>query len=378
MREIPLFKAAFGDYGPSIQQRRLGGKKEPIVRAIQEVLLELAPVREGCIVESRPPIIEDPENEFVRKALAFLPVNADRISATKAPVPDNPLVLTRHIKCLGYILRADIVGVCKIPEYAWYSQDLQGNPIQKNYEYAILFVFGKHLPTVEASTGFDWIVETLSYEVYLHSAFVSRVVAEYIKNLGYAASAQHTLKMGGAQGGFEGMLPPLLLWAGIGEVCRAGIILNPYLGADYKASAVLTNLPLIPDGPIDFGLQDFCYHCKRCADACPSNAISHSDKVMYNGYETWKINEKRCTSFNIMNTKGSFCLMCTKVCPWTRPTTWEHNLARHAFKRSSIARRVSIWAEKYLHHGEPHYQEKWWFDLAKSNGGYQVPPKASE
>jgi epoxyqueuosine reductase QueG len=63
------------------------------------------------------------------------------------------------------------------------------------------------------------------------------------------------------------LLPPLLLAAGIGEVSRAGIILNPFLGLAFKAAAVLTDTPILPDKPIDFGLQNFCQHCKICLAA---------------------------------------------------------------------------------------------------------------
>ena len=61
---------------------------------------------------------------------------------------------------------------------------------------------------------------------------------------------------------------------------------------------MLTNMPLVPDEPIDFGLQSFCETCRVCARSCPSRAISTSDKVMYNRHETWKLDTQCCATFN--------------------------------------------------------------------------------
>jgi ferredoxin len=207
----------------------------------------------------------------------------NKISASKAPIPEDPELLSLHIKRLGYFLKADIVGICRLPKSAVYSHDLYGNTIDIDYEFAIVFVMRKEYDTVNASTGLDWMGCAISFAVYQHLSLITETIANYIRRLGYPASAQHPPS--GAHGGFQVLMPPLLIWAGIGEVSRAGIILNPFLGMNFKAAAVLTQLPLIPDKPIDFGLQDFCQRCNICALACPSKAIPRGDKILYNGLE---------------------------------------------------------------------------------------------
>jgi len=80
-------------------------------------------------------------------------------------------------------------------------------------------------------------------------------------------------------------MTPLVLLAGLGEFSRAGWALNPQFGGQFKVSVVTTDLPLLPDRPVDFGLQAFCRTCKRCAHECPSRAISDaSDPALKNGY----------------------------------------------------------------------------------------------
>jgi ferredoxin len=279
--------------------------------------------------------------------LSTVPENA--VSANTAPLPDDPELLSRHIKRLCYFLKADLAGICELPASAVYSHDIDGNPIDMDYKYAIVIALAKEYETVQASTGTDWIGDALSYQAYQRIALITETIANYIRRLGFPASAQHPPS--GAKGGFKVLVPPLLLWAGMGEGSRAGFVLNPFLGLDFKAGAVLTNLPLEPDKPIDFGLQDFCRHCRICAEACPAKAIPFGDKIMYNGYETWKLDTRKCATFSILNKYGTICNTCGKVCPWTRPVGRPLNAVRWAVQKSG----------------------KWWFDLEDVDGTLVAP-----
>ena len=343
-RENPLSRAARGDFGPAVQKEGLRlGMKYPLAAAQMKATLSLSSMKES------------------------------EVATYRAPIPEDPVLLTRHIKRLGYFLKADIVGICQVPEYAFYSHDNQGNPIDASrYKFAVVLVMGKEFETVRASTGYDWIVDPISFRSYQHLALVTRTIADYIRQLGYPASAEHPFK---APQAWKVTMHPLILWTGIGELCRIGIILNPYLGASYKAAAVLTDLPLTPDKPIDFGLQDFCQRCKKCAVECPSRAIPMGDKALYNGYETWKLDSQRCVSFNLINPNGAFCGRCSKVCPWTRPTTWNHNFIRWAVKHSLLARRFFISVDNIFSRGQTkgNQRDKWWFDLEEVDGVLRTP-----
>ena len=271
-----------------------------------------------------------------------------------------PTVLTRHIKAVGLFLKADMMGTCQVPETAYYSHDKQGNPIEVKYRNAVLVVMRKELLAIRASTGSDWMGDPISFQAYQHLGMVAETIANYIRRLGWDASAQYGPSFVDR---YSVLIPPLLLAAGIGEVSRAGIILNPYLGLAYKAAAILTNMPLVPDKPIDFGLQSFCQKCKICAENCPSQAISTGDKVMYNGYQTWKLDTRRCASFNFTNKNGTMCNRCVKSCPWTNPPTWPHNLVRRMVMGSHLAQPIAIRAAYLLKPGKDHPDQKWWFDM---------------
>ena len=332
LRNIAYDLARRGEYGQAVQkgvQKSLPGKY-PLSAAQKDVMDHLA------LVDLHPAAPE------------------------LAPIPREPEVLTRHIKAVGYFLKADIMGACTVPESAYYSHDKQGLPIDPKYENAIVIVMGKPWEAVRASTGFDWIGDPISFQGYQHLGLVAETMANYINRLGWDASAQYGPSFVNK---YAVLMPPLLLRAGIGEVSRAGIILNPYLGLAFKAAAVLTNMPLVPDKPIDFGLQRFCQSCKICAQNCPSHAISTGDKVMYNGYETWKLDTRRCASFNFTNKKGTMCNRCVKSCPWTYPPTRPHNLVRGMVMRSRLAQHIAVKAAHSLATGKDHPDDKWWFDV---------------
>ncbi len=324
--------AARGEYGPAVQkgvQKSLPGKF-PLSAAQKDMIDHIALM------------------------------SANPVSSEKAPIPQDPEYLTQHIKSFGYFLKADIMGTCKVPESAYYSHDKQGNPIQARYENAVVIVMRKQLKAMRASTGHDWMGDPLSFQAYQHLGMVAETMANYIRRLGWDASAQYGPSFVNR---YSVLLPPILLAAGIGEVSRAGIILNPYLGLAYKAAVVLTDMPIIPDQPIDFGLQDFCRDCKICAKSCPSKAISTGDKVMYNGYETWKLDTRRCASYNFTNKNGTMCNTCVKSCPWSNPSTFPHNLMRSLLIDLPFTRRIAIRIAEMLGERMTAPEQKWWFNM---------------
>ena len=328
--------AARGEYGPGVQkgvQKSLPGKY-PLSAAQKDVIDYIA------LMETNP------------------------VAVDKAPIPQEPEILTHHIKSVGYFLKADIMGTCKVPESAYYSHDKQGNPIDIQYENAIIIVMRKELKAMRASTGHDWMGDPISFQSYQHLGMVAETISNYIRRLGWQASAQYGPSFVNR---YSVLLPPLLLAAGIGEVSRAGIILNPFLGLAFKAAVVLTNMPLVPDQPIDFGLQSFCRDCKICAQNCPSKAISMGDKVIYNGYETWKLDTRRCASFNFTNKNGTMCNTCVKNCPWSNPSTFPHDLVRSMVINIPFTRQIAIRIAEILGTGMTAPEKKWWFDMEYSD-----------
>jgi reductive dehalogenase len=242
-------------------------------------------------------------------------------------------------------------------------------PIELSHKYAIPVLVDQDYRTSQAYTGSDWISNAMSMMSYATSGFIAIILADYIRRLGYPAKAHYAPF-------YDVNLPPIILMAGLGELSRIGdSVLHPFLGPRFKGAVVTTDLPLLPDKPIDFGLQDFCSKCKKCARECPSGAISDGSKEMFNGYEKWPMDKKKCTGMRVGNQRGSGCGTCIKVCPWSKPYTPFHRAVNWTMRHSGMARSIAIWGDDLMGYGKPDYSKKWWFDLedVEGDGILKVP-----
>ncbi len=290
------------------------------------------------------------------------------VAETKAPLPNDPRVIARHLKSLGYFMGADQMAICQVPEGCLFTDYPDGRPINSELEdckYALIFVKRKHFPTTIASDGRDWIFDSCSHQVYQPLAGMTDTVADYIRRLGYNAIASN-------QNNYVNLMTPLLLHSGVGESSRLGIALSPFFGANFKSACVLTDLPMECDKPIDFGLQEFCRNCTICADSCPCKAISYTKEyVPYHGYMSWGMNFERCSAGGAMNQDGSVCGNCTRTCPWNRPDSMPEDFKDWDGSIEWLHERANVRA-KYIRdhdlHDESELTQKWWFDFEDVHG----------
>ncbi|MBI4263686.1 MAG: reductive dehalogenase [Acidobacteria bacterium] len=291
-----------------------------------------------------------------------IPLHKGEPAPHVAPLTDDPAEMAKHIKSVCYFLDADIVGICEMPEYAWYSHQLDGTAIEPKHKYAIVIVIDQGWDTLEGSSGDDWISGCESYRAYLKGSTIAVTAANYIRRLGYPAQA-HTNADG------DVLQIPLILLAGLGEMSRIGeLVLNPFLGPRFKTAVITTDLPLEVDKPIDFGLQDFCAKCQKCARECPVQAIPHGEKVLYNGYEIWKPDVGRCVGYRVKNPGGSACGRCMKMCPFNKEGIMVHRIALWAAIKWPFTRRLLVWLDDVLEYGRRNPIKKWWLDIETVDG----------
>ncbi len=285
------------------------------------------------------------------------------VTAAPASGTDDPAAHARAIKSLAYYLRADMAAICEPPAYAWYSHDIDGRPIAQRHRYAITLLIDQGNDTMEGASGDDWISGSQSLRAYMRGAEIAGLMAAQIRNLGYSARAHtHT--------DTEVLHLPLLLLSGLGELSRVGeLVINPFLGPRSKSVVITTDMPLEVDKPIDFGLQDTCSKCRKCARECPCNAISYKDKVMFNGYEMWKPDVERCARYRITNPRGSSCGRCMKVCPYTNEGLLTHRVFLWTALHLPFTRRALIRLDDWVRHGDRNPVKKWWRDLERHPDG---------
>ena len=311
-------------------------------------------------------------NAFGRVMQAVTPLQRNEPNAEQAEMPEDLTERANHLKSLCTFLDADVVGICEIPEYAWYSHDLDGSEIEPRHKYAIVMLIDQGYETMAGSSGDDWISASQSYRAYLRGAEIATVVSGYLNELGYEAQA-HT------NSDSDVLHIPLTLLAGLGELSRIGeVVLNPFLGPRFKTAIVTTNLELAVDKPINFNLQKFCNSCLKCARECPCGAISFGDKVMFNGYEMWKPDVEACVRYRVSNPAGSGCGRCMKVCHFNKKGLLQHRMALWLAINVPASHKLLIWLDDALDYGQRVTEWNWWFDFEWVDGKLVRPKKTNK
>jgi ferredoxin len=340
-------RAEFGDLGDKmVKERWRWAYKHPFAGGILSVLRAMVPHQDDEI--------------------------ATEVSAETQNAEDN----TKAIKSLSYYLGSAMTGICEIPDYAWYSHNKDGEKVKPYHKYAVVMLIDQGKDTFEGACGNDWISGSQSMRAYMRGGELAGVMASHIRHLGHAARPQTNVDS-------DVIHNPLLILAGLTEQSRIGeTTLNPFIGPRFKSIVLTTDMPLVPDKPVDFGLQYYCSNCYKCARECPCNAIPFKDKVIFNGYETWKPDSERCTRYRFTNMKGSACGRCVKVCPLNKDTTLDGPLhvqigswlGVNAMWLKPLLVPLSVWLDDKLGHGNPNLDKKWWLDLEVVDGA-SVEPK---
>jgi len=263
----------------------------------------------------------------------------------------DPAAITREIKQRVLKEGAIDVGVAELNPMFVYSHvgrgpGKWGEAIKNNHRYAVMFALEMDYYNVETAPHLPITDE--SARQYLNGAHISVALAGYIRSLGYPARAHI------AGSNYQIMLPPVAQDAGLGELGRLGYLISPKLGPRVRLGAVTTDLPLVTDKPVSFGVQDFCKRCLKCAVNCPSGAIPGGNKVNVRGVDKWPLDIERCIFY--WRLIGTDCGLCMKVCPFSHPPTLLHNLVRAGIRRSEFARIVSVWGDDLFYGRKARYE----------------------
>jgi reductive dehalogenase len=178
-----------------------------------------------------------------------------------------------------------------------------------------------------------WTSTVPAGEEYVMGDKCAGQMAKFLRGLGYQAVGSNN---------DLGMNVPYAVAAGLGEAGRNGSLIAPMIGPRHRICKVYTDFEFVNyDKPRSFGVASFCKECMRCADSCPSEAISKEKQPTWGpeyegadiphytypnraGILKYHNDSKKCLKFWIENDGG--CQNCIAACPYNKPEFWHHRL----------------------------------------------------
>lgn len=270
---------------------------------------------------------------------------------------------TRRIKRAAALFGASLAGVCELDRRWLYSPaylltpeggKTDANKVPEEFKFAVAIAVEMDYDAINCSpAGPASIATGLGYS---KMAFSAGLLAQYIRGLGYQAIPC---------GNDTACSIPIAIDAGLGEMARNGLLITPEFGPRVRLAKVLTDIPLIPDKPIEFGVWDFCLGCEKCAKKCPSKSIMFGTptETAHNisnrkGVRTWHINAETCLHFWADN--HTDCSNCIRTCPFNKPRGLLHDGVRLGINKASWLNRVFLWGDEVFGYGRKGDVNRFW------------------
>jgi epoxyqueuosine reductase QueG len=213
----------------------------------------------------------------------------------------DPRAMAEEIKAAARRLGAPLVGITQVAEEDLYEGREPG------LRHAICLGMPMDRAEMEHAPQERAAAEVM--RTYRAIASVAVRLAEQIRAMGWPARAY------GNPNSTDVLMIPMAVRAGLGELGKHGSLIGVEHGSNFRLAAVLTDLPLSLDAPVDIGVDDLCLVCRRCVDDCPPRAIL-DEKQWVRGTRKWYVDFDKCIPY-FVKTYG--CAICIEVCPWSEP-----------------------------------------------------------
>ncbi len=277
----------------------------------------------------------------------------------KAEIPP-PAGMADEIKKICTLFGADIVGICAHDARWVYTKRFSRQSKQEKPNVSLegmtsVIVMGFEMDQGLVDTAPSALSSASAGKAYSADIGTLAQVAQYIRNLGYQATATMN---------DTAIAIPYALKAGLGEMGRHNMVITPEFGPRVRFSKIFTDLPLAHDSPKPFGVREFCETCRRCSDACPAKAISSGpptadilNRSNISGVRKWQVDGEKCYKYWLA--LKTSCCICMRVCPYNKDfSRWYWRLARRL--AATRLRRTMLWLDIKLGFGQWRKPGEWW------------------
>ncbi len=317
----------------------------------------------------------------IRKA-AMLPGQTPGMDAANLNPPDwakeayasDPESATSDVKKAAVYFGASLVGVSKLDNRWVYSHTYDGEgpsgapgdtpvvngdhkpqEIPEECKYVIVLAFAEDYNMMKYYPS--WIAHSATSMGYSIMAITNMFLSAFIRSLGFKAIDCTTNDVAASI--------PLAMQAGLGDLGRNGLLITPQFGPRIRLTQIITDLPLVADSPIDFGVTEFCEACEKCAKLCPSQSILHGERTAApnnisnaSGVLKWPLDAETCRKY--WGQINRPCTTCISCCSYNKPDTWPHKTVRWFTDYARWADPLYIKMDDLLGYGKPQKPDNFW------------------
>ena len=247
---------------------------------------------------------------------------------TWAPLVRDASDATPILASLARALGVVAVGCAAVDEAFVYTHKGRhdadyGRAVDRSHPWAVVFLVEMDFRAMRRAPTAPVLRE--SARQYYRAAVVAKTVAAVLEQSGAGATAHYDAH-------YDLMLVPLAVTAGLGELGRHNLLIADRYGTRVRIGAVTTDRALVETTPISLGAARFCESCRKCAECCPSRALSSGPRERVRGVWKWPTDVERCYAY--WRGVGTDCGICMAVCPFSHPDTWWHNAVRAVIRRA--------------------------------------------
>jgi reductive dehalogenase len=261
--------------------------------------------------------------------------------------PTDPYAVTEFIKRWAMQMGCYSIGITLLkPHHLYHTGGRKhnyGEKVVNSHKFAIALSVEMDLDRVRSAPRGPIVMESSAQ--YLRSGSIAVQIAAFIRRMGYPARAH-------IDGKYQVRCTEVARDAGLGELGRMSLLMTPGLGPRIRLAVVTTDIPLITDTlkPQPSMLR-FCRICKKCAENCPSSAISFGDPEETGGTRQWVINQEACYTYWCKT--GTDCGRCISVCPYSHPDNLLHNSVRSVLRISPRFVNIALKMDNWLYGRRP-------------------------